>query len=125
MQTDTTSIESDLDKLAIRPSLGVPGKTVRLMKIMNVNESAHPGYEVQEALVFSRTKQFNTRDLIATQEEVDVDKVKQLLKVTKLDYIKVIEKNNKSYIIDGHHRFLVSYLRKMTKLKCLVIKFNT
>lgn len=117
--------EENLVVLAYRPSLGDTGKQVRLKKVMEVDESAHPGFEVQEALSFKRRKTFRTSALIATQEDVDVEKVRGLLAATRVDPIKVIERRGKAYIIDGHHRFLAAYLRGATTIQALAIKFES
>lgn len=116
-------MEQQLTELSIRPSTKQPGKTVILKKIMSVDESQHPGMEVVNALTFKRRQALQMKSLIAMQVDVDVDNVAKLLRVSRLDPIEVMEKGGKFYILNGHHRFVVAFLRGEKTVQSLVIKF--
>lgn len=61
------------------------------------------------------------KSLIPIQKEYDYDKIKTIAKTPNTKPI-VISKDN--YIIDGHHRWVASYMNKAENVKCYQIDLN-
>jgi hypothetical protein len=98
----------------------------KLAKSIKFDESIYDHYTYKEwnKLKFSGKKTISIDDLIITQDTVKTQQVLDISKefdVAKLK-IKVIEKDGKYYVMDGHHSLAAAYANGMKNVEVMIEK---